>query len=133
MDELLSWLPMMKEGDHVKVERGSFSHHGIVVVSGELVLDFVSFGGSKDDGTGGRQWISKQCKSILMLERLNITNVSLDDKRSARVWGHCPFPECKANTLRQLRWKADQVVLTCFRNNVHHHQELVKIRSCSCK
>ena len=57
-------------------------------------------------------------------ELLNITKESLDDKKPARVWGHCPFRECKATTLCQLRWKADQVVLTWFRNNVHDNQEL---------
>ena len=79
---------------------------------------------STHDGTGRRQWISQQCRSILRPERLNITKVSLDDNLSARAWGYCPFPECKAKTLCRLRWKADQVVLTCFRNNVHHHKEI---------
>ena len=58
------------------------------------------------------------------VELLNITKESLDDKKSARFWGHCPFPECKATTLCQLRWKAVQVVLTWFSNNVHDNQEL---------
>ena len=31
-----------------------------------------------------------------MLERLNITKVSLDDKRSARVWGRCQLKRSKA-------------------------------------
>ena len=57
-------------------------------------------------------------------ELLNITKESLDDKKPARVWGHCPFRECKATTLCQLRWKADHVVLTWFRYNVHDNQEL---------
>ena len=47
----------------------------------------------------------------------NITIESLDDKQSARCWGHCPFPECKATTLCQLKWKAVQVVLAWFSNN----------------
>ena len=47
----------------------------------------------------------------------NITIESLDDKQSARCWGHCPFPECKATTLCQLKWKAVQVVLALFSNN----------------
>ena len=55
---------------------------------------------------------------------LNITKESLDDKKPARFWGHCPFRECKATTLYQLRWKADHVVLTWFRCNVHDNQEL---------
>ena len=54
----------------------------------------------------------------------NITIESLDDKQSARCWGHCPFPECKATTLCQLKWKAVQVVLAWFSNNVHDNQEL---------
>ena len=58
------------------------------------------------------------------VELLNITKESLDDKKPARFWGHCPFPECKATTLCQLRWKAVQVVLTWFSNNVHDNQEL---------
>ena len=54
----------------------------------------------------------------------NITIESLDDKQSARCWGHCPFPECKATTLCQLKWKAVQVVLAWFSNSVHDNQEL---------
>ena len=42
----------------------------------------------------------------------NITIESLDDKQSARCWGHCPCPECKATTLCQLKWKAVQVKYT---------------------
>ena len=57
-------------------------------------------------------------------ELLNITKESLDDKKPARFWGHCPFRECKATTLCQLRWKADHVMLTWFRYNVHDNQEL---------
>ena len=58
------------------------------------------------------------------VELLNITKESLDDKKPARFWGHCPFPECKATTLCQLRWKAVQVVLAWFSNNVHDNLEL---------
>ena len=47
-------------------------------------------------------------------ELLNITKESLDDKKPTRFWGHCTFPECKATTLCQRRWKADQVVITCI-------------------
>ena len=36
-------LQMLKEGDHVKVLRNAFSHHGIAVVPGELAIDFVAF------------------------------------------------------------------------------------------
>ena len=123
MGELLSRLQMMKEGDYVRVEWWSFSHHGIVVVFGELVLNFVSFNRSTDDETGRRQWISKHCEAFWCWIAEHHTE-SLDDKKPARVWGHCPFPECKATTSCQLRYKADQVVLTWFRNKVHDNQEL---------
>ena len=45
--EQVPWLQMVKEVDHVKVSRNAFSHHEIVVVPGEFVIDCVSFGGSK--------------------------------------------------------------------------------------
>ena len=67
--------------------------------------------------------IPKQCRSILMPKRLNITKESLDDNLSARAGSYCPCPECKAKTMCQLRWKVDQVVLTCFQRYVDNHQE----------
>ena len=57
-------------------------------------------------------------------ELLNITKESPDDKKPARVWGHCLFRKCKATTLCQPRWKADHVALTLSRINVHDNQEL---------
>ena len=77
-----------------------------------------------DDGTERRRWISTSCRGALLPERLTISKVSLDESQSARAWGYCPFPECKTKTLCQLRWRADQVVLTCFQKNVHHHLEM---------
>ena len=82
-----------------------------------------SFNRSTDDETGRRQWISKHCEAFWCWIAEHHTE-SLDDKKPARVWGHCPFPECKATTSSQLRYKADQVVLTWFRNKVHDNQEL---------
>lgn len=43
-----------QRGDHVRVSRGAFSHHGIVITDGELIIDVVKFGPSQGaEGTGG--------------------------------------------------------------------------------
>ena len=59
-----------------------------------------------------------------MPDRIHITNVIVDDEKSARAWGHCTFPECQARASCELSWQPDHVLITCFRKNVHHHQEL---------
>ena len=56
-------LQMLKEGDHVKVLRNAFSHHGIVVVPGELVIDFVSLGGSQSTCATNVGLLASRCGS----------------------------------------------------------------------
>ena len=59
-----------------------------------------------------------------MLDRIHITNVIVDDEKSARAWGHCIFLECQARVSCELSWQPDHALITCFRKNVHHLQEL---------
>ena len=77
-----------------------------------------------DDVSALRRWISNSCRGALLPELLTISRVSVDGSQSARAWGKCPFPECKTKTMCQLTWKADQVELTCFQKNAHHHLEM---------
>ena len=46
----------------------------------------------------------------------------MDDERSARAWGHCTFPGCRATVSCGVNWQLDHVLITCFINKVHHHQ-----------
>ena len=59
--------------------------------------------------------VKKNSSRLLLVVAMQCASWTLD---------HSPFQECKATTLCQLRWKADQIVLTWFRNNVHDNQEL---------
>ena len=59
-----------------------------------------------------------------MLARIHITNVIVDDEKSARAWGHCIFLECQARVSCELSWQPDHALITCFRKNVYHLQEL---------
>ena len=57
-----------------------------------------------------------------MLARIHITNLIVDDEKSARAWGHCFILECQARVSCELSWQPNHI--TCFRKNVHHPQEL---------
>ena len=69
-----------------------------------------------------RKWISKQFRNLLLPNRIEVTKVTVDDERSARPWGHCTFPGCKATVSCGVNWQLDHVLITCFINKVHHHQ-----------
>ena len=74
--------------------------------------------------TPRRLWISNQCKSILMLDRTHITSMIVDDEKSDQLCGHCTTPECQARVSCELSWQQDDVLISCFRKNVYHHQVL---------
>ena len=74
--------------------------------------------------TPRRLWISNQCKSILMLDRTHITSIIVDDEKSDQLCGHCTTPECQARVSCELSWQQDDVLISCFRKNVYHHQVL---------
>ena len=61
-----------------------------------------------------------------MPDRIHITNMIVDDEKSAQPCGHCTFPECQARASCELSWQPDHVLITCFRKNVHHHQVLLR-------
>ena len=74
-----------------------------------------------DNAPPVRVWISEQWRKIMAPDPIHVTNVIVNDKTSARAWGHCTARGCKATMSCGVSWQPDHAIFTCFTKKEHHH------------